>query len=476
MARIVRFLAIFCVLLVAIFALYYFTTLRHEAPEVAAGLDPVDVTASDCTPEDSGCREILDCQNSAGPCSNRRVRFDAQACERKSRHPNRCANLARRFDSITLRTDRYNLIDSPLSKLVVVPELVPSELKNPWDLEFLPDGSMMITEKGGRVVHIDDQGVQKVLLEIPVINEIETGMMGLAIDPGFAGNRFVYIAYAYRYGDDLSAWLFSYLKDGHAIAKRVEHRISRFTFTGDALENEVVILDDIPGSLMHAGLRLEFGPDGKLYATTGDAGLAQPSQVVSFLGGKILRMNPDGSIPDDNPFSGSYVYSLGHRNPQGIAWDEDTGSVYSAEHGSERMDEVNRIEPGGNYGWGSFSCENRTSWLQRPGKSIFPLFCYRQWNISPSGMTFVSDKTSPWHGSLFVASLRGGHVHRFVFEGERAVIDEIFYISDGWDYEGGARSNAVDRRIRDVEYHDGALYVMGDNYGIAKLSPAATDH
>jgi len=127
------------------------------------------------------------------------------------------------------------------------------------------------------------------------------------------------------------------------------NRISRFKLEGDQITNETIILNNIPAAAIHDGGRLKFGPDGKLYATTGDSANPSLAQDTSSLAGKILRLNPDGTVPSDNPF-GNYVYSYGHRNPQGITWGP-SGIMYASEHGQNKNDEINIITRGGNYGW-----------------------------------------------------------------------------------------------------------------------------
>ncbi|MEK0348149.1 MAG: PQQ-dependent sugar dehydrogenase, partial [Nitrosopumilus sp.] len=156
------------------------------------------------------------------------------------------------------------------------------------------------------------------------------------------------------------------------------NRISRFVLN-DVLEEEFILLDNIPNARFHDGGRIKFGPDGKLYVTTGDATNPSSAQDVNSLAGKILRMNKDGSIPKDNPFE-NYVYSYGHRNPQGLAWHSITGELYSTEHGAARNDEINIIKPGKNYGWPMVECfgegyEN-------------PIRCYKDFTLAPSGASF----------------------------------------------------------------------------------------
>src|SRR5574341_392368 len=167
----------------------------------------------------------------------------------------------------------------------------------------------------------------------------EGGLLGLALAPDVARSGFVYIYHTYEAGG------------------RLWNRVVRLVDRNGRGEMDRVIIDRIPGAVFHDGGRIAFGPDGKLYVTTGDARQPSQAQDLTALGGKILRLNPDGSIPGDNPFAGSPVYSLGHRNPQGLAWYLPTTTMYESEHGPTGelglccRDEVNVIEAGKNYGW-----------------------------------------------------------------------------------------------------------------------------
>lgn len=155
-----------------------------------------------------------------------------------------------------------------------------------------------------------------------------------------------------------------------------------------------------------------------------------------------------------------------------MAWHPETGQLYATEHGAYRFDELNRIVPRRNYGWGSYQCDERMDGDDAAGEVTFPILCFRHWNISPSGMEYVSDRDSPWYGSLFVASLRGKHLHRYVIDGDRIVANEVFYYNDGRDAQGQNPRDSISRRFRDVEYRDGALYVIGDMKGMVRLTPA----
>ena len=200
--------------------------------------------------------------------------------------------------------------------------------------------------------------------------------------------------------------------------------------------NEVILLDNIPIARFYDGGRIKFGPDGKLYITTGDATNPSTAQDLNSLAGKILRINPDGTIPGDNPF-GNYVYSYGHRNPQGISWNSN-GELYSSEHGPSRNDEINIIVAGANYGWPDKCSE------QEGINDVEPIRCYTKFTLAPSGIAF-------FEGDLYVASLRGTQLRRIIFnEDYRTNIDEEELFSNLG-------------RIREVVEHDGYLYISISN-------------
>lgn len=437
---------------------------QEQANVVIRKEEPQQPTVIACASDDQKqCQEVLDCTENKG-CVTRKIAFDVEACAGVENRE-KCTNFEERLKSVTMVSDQYNFISAPFTDQEFSVELVSEALRKPWDLAFLPDGSMLITErKDGEIVHIDTTGNKKVVHKLEVLDAGAVGLLGLAVDPNFSENDFVYLNYAYKYYDDV-------INPNDPNPRRIVNRISRWAFSNGMLEDEVVLLDNIPGSLLHPGSRLEFGPDGKLYATTGDAHIAAMAQDISFLGGKVLRMNTDGSIPEDNPVRNSYVYSRGHRNPEGLAWHPETGDLYVSEHGPVRYDEINRIIPEKNYGWGSYKCDERMDAKEPSGEYTFPVLCFKDWTIAPSGMEFVSDPESPWHGSLFVASLRGKHLHRYVFDGDEVVVDEIFYVVDRQDFQKPGQFVKMNKRLRDVAYWDGSLYILGDSYGMLKLTP-----
>lgn len=213
-------------------------------------------------------------------------------------------------------------------------EVMAENLEVPWELVYGPDDHIWFTERPGTISRLNPEtGIVTELISIDAVTaRSETGLLGLALDPDFETSPFVYTVYTYIKSGDLT------------------ERVVRFTYNGNQLVNEEILLDDIPAANNHSGSRLLFMQDKSLLVTTGDALNTSDAQDINSLAGKTLRMLRNGSIPADNPSSSSYVYSLGHRNAQGLTMLND-GRIYSSEHGPSSDDEINSIEPNRNYGW-----------------------------------------------------------------------------------------------------------------------------
>ena len=273
-------------------------------------------------------------------------------------------------------------------------ETVASNLNVPWDLDFTQDGDIFFTQRPGTVKRIRGGELQEpAILELPRA-ESEGGTMGLALDPDFASNQYVYIYYT---------------------GAEQTNRVSRFRFNGDELVEEKILVDNIPGAAFHNGGRIEFGPNGMLYAGTGDARTPASAQDMESRAGKILRITPDGSIPVDNPDPNSYVYSHGHRNVQGLAWDGD-GQLYATEHGSKARDEINLIKPSANYGWPEVEGNADNSPGRAPVENYQdPIKSSGNITWAPSGAAFYTGEALPtrWQDRLLFAGLRSQSLWRY---------------------------------------------------------------
>jgi len=270
-------------------------------------------------------------------------------------------------------------------------ETVLTGLEIPWSLNFAPDGRLFVTERPGRVRIVSGGSSELALTVDGVYTQGEAGLLGLALDPEFAQNRFVYIYY-------------SATASGGAV-----NRIVRYREVNSRLGERVVLLDNIPAATVHDGGRLRFGPDGLLYASAGDASNANIAQDVASLAGKILRINRDGTVPRDNRFS-SPVYTYGHRNPQGFDWHPTSSDMWEVEHGNNGNDEVNSIRAGLNYGWPRIEGAATMTGMEAPVTSYSP-------SIAPSGTSFYRGQRFPqFANNLFVATLRGTHLLRLTVD------------------------------------------------------------
>jgi glucose/arabinose dehydrogenase len=259
---------------------------------------------------------------------------------------------------------------------------VASGLDVPWGVAFLPNGDALVAERPtGRIVRIPRGGGQaRTVMRVPgVVADGEGGLLGLAVSPRYASDRLVY----------------AYFTSGS------DNRIVRFTLGGQVEP----ILTGLQKASIHDGGRIAFGPDGMLYAGVGDAGNSDSAQNRSSRNGKILRIAPDGSIPRGNPFPGSPVWSLGHRNVQGLVWDR-AGRLWATEFGQDTWDEVNLIRKGRNYGWPTVEGKGGT----QGGRFTNPLVTWRTGEASPSGAAVLG-------GSLYVGALRGERLWRIPLRG-----------------------------------------------------------
>jgi len=283
---------------------------------------------------------------------------------------------------------------------------------------------IFVTEKDGLIRVIQDNS----LLESPLavfrsVNVFDGGLLGIALHPNFSNNHYIYVFLTYE--EDGNLW----------------NKILRITESENKLQDAETVFDKIPGSRFTNGGFLKFGPDGKLYVGTGTiSDSSHLPQDLDSLSGKILRLNDDGTIPDDNPFSDSPVYSLGHRNPQGMTWD-DNGNMFVAEFGPEKNDEINLIQAGKNYGWPEQQCSGNENFENA-------ILCYDP-SIEPGGILFYSGDKLDFEFPFILASMRAANLYQLDFE-------------EGLSSQKSILSGIG--RVRDVvQGPDGTLYVITSN-------------
>lgn len=256
-------------------------------------------------------------------------------------------------------------------------EVVADNLQIPWEIVFLPDGELLVSERTGTIKRIGKDKQTHVINDVEHIGE--GGLLGMTLHPKFAENNFIYIYLTVK------------------TSNRLENRVERYRLEGGRFLEKTVIIDNIPAGANHNGGRIAFGPDGYLYITTGDAGQSAASQNTNSLAGKILRVEDDGTVPSDNPF-GNPVYSFGHRNSQGLAWDND-GLLWAVEHGRSGVlsgfDELNLISKGKNYGWPIIQGDEKRKGMESPVAQSGP---DETW--APAGAAFLGN-------SIFFGGLRG---------------------------------------------------------------------
>lgn len=332
-------------------------------------------------------------------------------------------------------------------------EVLAEGLVNPWSIAFLPDGSMLVTEREGRLRIIrDGELVDEPVAGVPeVLSYNQGGLFDVLLHRDFEENGLIYLAYA------------------HGTEGANSTRVARATFDGAALNDLEVLYDTKPlkDTGHHFGGRMVWGGDGKLYLTMGEGSrYKEKAQDMKTSYGAVIRLNEDGSIPDDNPDFGEgalpELYSKGHRNPQGLAYDAERDILWETEHGARGGDEINIVEPGANYGW-----PLATYGIDYNGAKITPFTEYegttqpvKYWtpSIAPSGLAvYRGELFSEWDGDLLVGALAGAALHRVIIEDGEPAGEERYLVDRA-------------KRIRDVRVGpDGAIYVTTEDRGGAPV-------
>jgi len=323
-------------------------------------------------------------------------------------------------------------------------------LANPWAVAFLPDGRYLVTERAGRLRIVERDGrLGEPLAGLPAVDAGgQCGLLDVVLDPKFGDNALVYWSYA-EAGEG-----------GNSTA------VARGKLQGNRLDDVQLIFRQLPkvSSQLHCGSRLVFARDGRLFVVLGDRfSRKDDAQTLDNHIGKVVRIEPDGKVPADNPFVATAgarpeIWSLGHRNMQGAALNPASGELWASEHGPQGGDELNRVLPGRNYGWPLLTFGRNYGTGTRIGeegpKPGFeqPLKVWLPVSVAPSGMAFLSSDRYPgWQGSLFMGTLRGQSLIRLQIDGNSVVREEVLLTS--------ARA-----RIRDVRQGpDGYLYVLTDS-------------
>lgn len=298
---------------------------------------------------------------------------------------------------------------------VIAPTEIAKKLDTPWEMVFLPNNNMLITERSGNIKLI---GSKNKTYRIEDVNETsEGGLLGMALHPNFTKNELIYIYKTTK------------------ATQGYKNLVERYRFDEEkGFSERTIIVDNIPGSSIHNGGRIGFGPDGYLYITTGDAGQSRLAQDQNSLAGKILRVDENGDTPIDNPFK-NLTYSLGHRNPQGLAWDNN-GKLWSTEHGPQAKDELNLIEKGKNYGWPVITGDEKRNGM------ISPLANSGANTWAPTGLTIINN-------TAFFGGLRGEALYSANITGS------IINVESNLQGKYG--------RIRMVNQQNGILYFSTSN-------------
>ncbi len=328
-------------------------------------------------------------------------------------------------------------------------ESVATGLSVPWSIVFTSPNRLLVTERPGRVRVIEKGILQEQPIRVfpEVLTTSEEGLMGMTLDPNYEQNKHIFMCIAYEKTTEDTNRTTTGNTNGAV-------KVIRLTDAGDALTDDVIVIDNIPAARFHAGCRVRFGPDGKLYISTGDATNKESAQDMNSLAGKMLRLNSDGTIPSDNPFANSPIFSLGHRNSQGFDWHPETGVLVATEHGPTGNDgpgggdEVNVIQAGKNYGWPIVSHEKSQTGLVDPALIFTPA-------VAPASGMFYSGPAFPQLQNTFLfGALRG-----------EGIIQVVFDSTDTTQIVSYQKLAGIDAgRVRDiVEGPDGLIYFTTSN-------------
>lgn len=310
-------------------------------------------------------------------------------------------------------------------------DIIAENLYIPWAIDISNEGKIYFTERSGKIRVIEEGTlIQQPLITFapPFVAQGEGGLMGIVLDPKYSENHYIYVMY-------------SYLEEN-----QIYNQVVRLVEENSSAYIDRVLIDNIPGGRIHNGGRIKIGPDNKLYITTGDAGNPALAQDINSLAGKILRIELDGGMPEDNPFYNSPVYSYGHRNPQGITWSSEN-IMYASEHGQTAHDEINIIKPGANYGWPLVQGDE----VPRDIEVQKPLIDSGQDTWAPSGIAYIDQ--GPWQDKLLVANLRGEQLLLISLNEEGTAVTDV----------DNVLKNQYGRLRGVFQEEDGAIYITTSN-------------
>ncbi|MDV4152297.1 PQQ-dependent sugar dehydrogenase [Clostridium sp. AL.422] len=339
--------------------------------------------------------------------------------------------IYRVLSSMLLRKESIEIDLSSASEFPYEIEVIAENLDIPWAIDISKEGKIYFTERSGTIKIIENSKLNLeplIKFTSPFVNRVEAGLLGIVLDPNHSENKYIYVMH-------------SYLEEN-----KIYNRVVRLIESDNKANIDKVILDKIPGAETRNGGRIKIGKDNKLYIVTGDAGNSALAQDVNSLAGKVLRIELDGSIPKDNPISNSLIYSLGHRNPQGLTWNQDN-VLYESEHGQTAHDEINIILPGTNYGWPIVQGDEISNKIKAQG----PLINSGNITWAPSGIVFLNK--GPWKGKLLVSNLRGQQLLVISLDQGGTVVNNIELLL----------KNKYGRLREVIEGEDGSIYITTSN-------------
>ncbi|GAA0086440.1 PQQ-dependent sugar dehydrogenase [Clostridium sp. CTA-7] len=347
--------------------------------------------------------------------------------------------------NVIFRTNNKSNTKKNSAKLRQFPyeiQVIAENLYVPWAIDISDEDKIYFTERSGSIRIIENGKLYPqplIKFSQPFTSQGEGGLMGIALDPNYSQNHYIYVMHSYIEGSE------------------IYNRVVRLIENNNKAYIDHVLIDKIPGGRIHNGGRIKIGPDKKLYITTGDAGNAELAQDLKSTAGKILRIELDGSIPKDNPIINSPIYSFGHRNPQGLAWNSKN-ILYASEHGQSAHDEINIIKSGANYGWPLVQGYEESKDIT----VTKPLIQSGEETWAPSGIAFANQGL--WKEKLLVANLRGQQLLTISLNGKGTIVKNI----EPW------LKNEYGRLREVIQGKDGSIYITTSNRD-GRGNPAISD-